>query len=72
VKTGKKRVTQSPDCVIFRSFGNKLMGDSLACRILPLDDSVVKSRRYWSFIKVLAITTVAELSDLFFAGILPI
>jgi len=71
VKAAKKRVTQSPDYAIFRSFGNELMGDSLACRILPLDDSVVKSRRYWSFIKVLAITTVAALSDLFFAGICP-
>jgi hypothetical protein len=65
-------VTQSPDCVIFSTFGNELIGDSQARRILPLDDSVVKSRRYWSFINVLAIATVAVLSDLFFAGILPI
>jgi hypothetical protein len=71
VNAAKKRVTQSPDCGIFRAFGNELMGDSLARRILPLDDSVVKGRCYWSFIKVLAITTVAALSDLFFAGICP-
>ena len=38
MNAAKKRVTQSPDCVIFRSFGNELIGDSLACRILPLDD----------------------------------
>jgi hypothetical protein len=69
VNAAKKRVTQRLDCGIFRSFGNEPMGDSLARLILPLDDSVVKSRCYWSFLNVLAITTVAALSDLFFAGI---
>ncbi len=38
MKAARKGVTQRPDCVIFSSFGNKLIGDSLACRILPLDD----------------------------------
>ncbi len=38
MNAARKGVTQSLDCVIFTMFANELIGDSLAHRILPLDD----------------------------------